>query len=78
VIIAAWVIFLGGMAWGLLAQEEGEVIMTVVFLILLLLSLVCFLVAASGRALAQVNLVALGLALWVAVPLIQTIQTLAS
>jgi hypothetical protein len=52
--------------------------MVVVFLILLLLALVCFLVAASGRASARVNLVALGLAFWVAVPLIQTIQALAA
>lgn len=50
--------------------------MLVVFLILLVLSLVCFVVAAAGRAPARVNLVALGLAFWVVVPLIQTIQAL--
>jgi hypothetical protein len=50
----------------------------ILFLILLLLSAVCFGVAASGRTLAQVNLVALGLLFWVLVPLIQTIQSLAA
>jgi hypothetical protein len=50
----------------------------ILFLILLLLALICFGVAASGRASARVNLVALGLAFWVAVPLIQTIQALAA
>lgn len=48
--------------------------MTVLYLILLILATVCFGAAASNRVASRVNLVALGLLLWVAVPLIQTIQ----
>ncbi len=49
--------------------------MTVIFLILLIAALVCFLIAAFAPSQpARVNLVALGLALWVLVPLIQTVQ----
>lgn len=50
--------------------------MTVLYFILLLLALVCFLVEAFGRNRFTFSLVALGLALWVAVPLIQTLQRL--
>jgi hypothetical protein len=50
--------------------------MAVLFLILLLLAVVCFAVAASGRASARVNLVALGLFFWALVPLIQAVQAL--
>lgn len=57
--------------------------MTAIYLILLLLALVCFVVAAAGRTPADTlgratryNLVALGLAFWVAVPLIETIRSL--
>lgn len=53
--------------------------MTVLYLILLLLAAVCFAVAAFNRASVDsgtrsVNLVALGLFLWVLVPLIETLQ----
>lgn len=51
--------------------------MAVLFLILLLLAAVCFVVAASGRAVAKLNLVALGLFFWVLVSLIGAIQALA-
>lgn len=44
--------------------------MTVLYFVLLLLALVCFVAAASGRVVTKYNLMALGLALWVAVPLI--------
>lgn len=50
--------------------------MSVFFLILLLLALVCFVVAATGRVVTTVNLVALGLALWVAVPFLETLTSL--
>ena len=39
--------------------------MTTLYFILALLAAVCFLVAATGRTLDRVNLVALGLLLWV-------------
>lgn len=50
--------------------------MTVLFLILLVLSAVCFGAAAAGRVFRDINLVALGLLLWVLVPLINTIRVL--
>lgn len=50
--------------------------MNVIYLILLLLATVCFLAAASNRVTSRVNLVALGLLCWVAVPLLQTIQSM--
>lgn len=49
---------------------------SVVFLILLLLALVCFFAAATAKVASRFDLVALGLALWVLVPLIQTIRAL--
>lgn len=49
--------------------------MQVVFLLLLIVSALCFAGAAFGfRTGASVNLVALGLLSWVLVPLIQAIQ----
>lgn len=48
--------------------------MTVVFLLLLLLAVVCFGAAAFGATLRSVNLVALGLLFFALVPLIQTLQ----
>lgn len=45
--------------------------MTVLFLLLYMLALVCFLFAAFGGAIRRVNLVALGLAFAVAVLVIQ-------
>jgi hypothetical protein len=51
--------------------------MAVVFLILLLLGALCFLVQASGRVASRVDLVALGLLFWIAVPLVQAFQGLA-
>ena len=50
--------------------------MTVLFLILLIAGLACFLVAAFNLATVRVNLIALGLAFWILVPLIQTAQLL--
>lgn len=44
--------------------------MDVVFILLLALAAVCFL-AAAGNVQARINLVGLGLLLWVLVPLIQ-------
>ncbi len=50
--------------------------MTVIYLILLIAALVCFLIAAFAPSQpARVNLMALGLGFWVLVPLIQTVQT---
>lgn len=43
-------------------------------LILLLLAAACFVAAAFGWAGAKVNLLALGLAFWVAVPLIAAVK----
>jgi hypothetical protein len=45
-------------------------------LILYIFSLVCFVLAAVNTAVARVKLIAAGLAFWVLVPLIATIQTL--
>jgi hypothetical protein len=50
--------------------------MTVLFFVLLLLALICFAAAASGKVASKYNLVALGLALWVAVPFIETLTKL--
>lgn len=50
--------------------------MTALYLVLLILSLVCFAVAAFGVVVDRVNLLALGLAFWVLVPLIQVAQRL--
>lgn len=52
--------------------------MDVLFLILLVLAAACFGAAAAGRAGGRVNLVALGLFLWVLVPLIQAVQGIAA
>ena len=54
--------------------------MTTLYLILLIVAFICFLLGAAawqaqGRA-SRVNLVALGLAVWVLVPLIQTFRVL--
>ena len=45
--------------------------MTAIYLVLLILSAVCFAAAASERVATRYNLVALGLLFWVLVPLIQ-------
>lgn len=54
--------------------------MTVVYLLLLLAALICFIAAAfrgaDGVGRVRANLIALGLAFWVAVPLLQTIRAL--
>lgn len=53
--------------------------MTVIFVLLLVLALVCFLLGALGVRVGeqrQFNLVALGLLFWVLVPLIQQINRL--
>ena len=50
--------------------------MALLYFVLLLLALVCFVAAASGKVASRFNLVAVGLALWVAVPLVQTLQKL--
>lgn len=50
--------------------------MLVLFFILLLLALVCFAAAAFQVHASRINLLGLGLALWVAVPFIQTLQKL--
>lgn len=49
--------------------------MTTLYLVFLLLSAVCFGMAAVGAALRNVNLVALGLLFFVLVPLVQTLRT---
>lgn len=49
--------------------------MHVLYFVLLLISIICF-VAASLGVVARVNLVALGLAFWVAVPLLQQLTGL--
>jgi hypothetical protein len=49
--------------------------MAVLFLILLVAAFLCFL-AATFNVAARINLVALGLALWVLVPLVQILRTL--
>lgn len=48
--------------------------MTVVYLLLLIVAAVCFLASAFGGTLHRVNLVALGLFLWVMVPLLVTLR----
>jgi hypothetical protein len=48
--------------------------MTVLYLILFLLALVCFVASAFQVHSPRVYLVSLGLALWVAAPFIQTLQ----
>ncbi len=50
--------------------------MNVLFFVLFLLALLCFLVATKQSHVAKFQLVALGLAFAVAVPLIQTLQKL--
>ena len=50
--------------------------MTVLYFILLLLALVCFVASCLRVSSPRVELVALGLAFWVAVPFIQTLQRL--
>lgn len=58
--------------------------MTLLFFLLLLAALICFVLAAFasnrgdglGRLHSRINLVALGLAFWVTVPLVQTIRSL--
>lgn len=45
--------------------------MTLLYFVLLLLAAVCFFLAVTGR-ITRWNLIALGLLLWVLVPLIQT------
>jgi hypothetical protein len=50
--------------------------MTLIYLLLLLAALVCFILAAAGVPVRRISLVALGLAFWVAVPLLQTIRAL--
>jgi len=54
--------------------------MTVVYLLLLALAAFCFLLSSAGRVVnrggRQVNLVSLGLFLWVLVPLIETVRHL--
>lgn len=50
--------------------------MTVLYFVLLLLALVCFVAAAVGVRSPRVELLALGLALWVAVPFLQALQRL--
>ena len=47
--------------------------MVVIYLLLLIGAAVCFGLAVFGRATPRVNLTALGLLLWVLVPLIQTL-----
>jgi hypothetical protein len=47
--------------------------MVVIYLLLLIGAAVCFGAAAFGRTTPRVNLTALGLLLWVLVPLIQTL-----
>lgn len=50
--------------------------MHVLFFVLLLLALVCFVAVASGKVTSRHNLTALGLAFWVLVSLIQVFQKL--
>lgn len=51
--------------------------MSIVFLLLLVGAAVCFTIAALGPAVTtRVNLLALGLLLWVLVPLLQRVQHL--
>jgi len=50
--------------------------MTVLFLILLLLALVCFVASAFQVHSPKLHLISLGLAFWVAVPFIQIVSKL--
>lgn len=50
--------------------------MNVVYLILLILAAACFVASAARVASTRVNLMALGLALWVLVPIIQVARNL--
>lgn len=50
--------------------------MHVLFFILLLLALVCFIASASNKVATRFNLLSAGAALWVLVPLIQVLQKL--
>lgn len=50
--------------------------MNVLYLILLILALACFVASAARVASARVNLMAAGLALWVLVPVIQVARNL--
>ena len=51
--------------------------MTVLYFVLFLLALICFLAAAGSATLhPRLNLVALGLALWVLVYVIQTVRAI--
>jgi len=50
--------------------------MNVLYLILLIAGALCFAAAASGRVVSKINLTALGLLLWILVPLIQTARDL--
>lgn len=49
--------------------------MTIIYILLLIAALGCFVLACTRLA-ARVNLIALGLAFWVAVPLIQHLRAL--
>ncbi len=51
--------------------------MVVIYLLLLIGAALCFALAASGKVASKVNLTALGLLLWVAVPLIKAILQVA-
>lgn len=50
--------------------------MTTIYFLLVLAALVCFVLAAAGVPVRRVSLVALGLAFWVAVPVLQYGQAL--
>lgn len=48
--------------------------MEVLFLLLLILGALCFLVAALGHTLRNLNLIALGLFFWILVPVIEALE----
>lgn len=50
--------------------------MITLYFVLLLLALVCFVASTFAVNAPRINLMSLGLALWVAVPFIQTLQKL--
>lgn len=50
--------------------------MTALYLVLFVAALVCFVLAAFDVAVRRLNLVALGLALWMLVAVLQTLQRL--
>jgi hypothetical protein len=50
--------------------------MEIVYFVLLLLALICFVLTAFGVQHSRVGLLALGLAFWVAVPLIHALRAL--